>query len=69
METVIIKLDYESTFDEKVVSIDAWYDRHTRLYCIQLLNKDGYQVGNAIWCPDKETKNKEVADLRIEYNI
>ena len=56
-------------FDETVVQIDAWYDRHTRDYVIQLLNKDGYQVGDTIRCPDKETKNSEVKYLKEQYGI
>ena len=30
--------DYQQ-FDKNVVKIDAWYDWHTRDYCIQLLKK------------------------------
>lgn len=56
-------------FDEKVVEIDAWYDRHSKSWCIQLLNKEGYQVGNAIWVGNKEDKDAVVTDLKIEYNL
>lgn len=56
-------------FDEKVVEIDAWYDRHSKSWCIQLLNKEGYQIGNAIWVGNKEDKDAVVTDLKIEYNL
>lgn len=56
-------------FDYKVAGIDAWYDRHTRDWCIELLNKDGYQVGDAIRVGDKETKNAVVKELREEYGL
>lgn len=56
-------------FDEKVVKIDAWYDRHTRDYCIQLFNAEGYQVGDSIRVGNKEDKDSVVADLKREYNL
>lgn len=56
-------------FDEKIVKIDAWYDRYTRSYCIQLLNKEGYQVGDAIWVGNKEDKNAEIDYLKEEYGL
>lgn len=56
-------------FDDKVVEIDAWYDRHTRDYCIQCLNKEGYQVGDAVRVGDKWSKDKVVADLRKEHGL
>lgn len=66
---VIRIMEEYQEFDTKVVSIDAWYDRHTRSWCIQLLNKDGYQVGEASWVGYKEAKDQVVADLKAEYNI
>ena len=60
--------EYEP-FDETVVKIDAWYDRHTHDYCIQKLNKDGYQIGDAIRVGDKATKDAVVKDLKQEYGI
>ena len=64
----IIMEEYEE-FDETVVEIDAWYDRHTRDYCIQLKNKDGYQVGDAYRVGNKAEKEWLVADLKKEYGI
>lgn len=59
----------EKEFDNTVVNIDAWYDRHTRDYVIQLKNADGYQVGDAIRVGDKNTKNSIVKELKAEYNL
>ena len=56
-------------FDEKVTKIDAWYDRHTRDWCIQLLNKDGYQVGDSIRVGTKADRDAEVEWLKAEYNL
>ena len=56
-------------FDYKVVKIDACYDRHTRDYCIQLLNKDGYQVGDSIRVGTKADKDSEVKYLKAKYKI
>lgn len=56
-------------FDEKVVSIDTWYDRHTKLWVIQKLNKDGYQVGDADYVYGKQAAMKETEELKKEYNI
>ena len=59
----------ESTFDYTPATIDAWYDRHTRDWCIQILNKDGYDVMDCIRVGDKESKDAVVRRLRAEYNI
>ena len=56
-------------FDTKVVKIDAWYDRHTRDYCIQKLNAEGYQVGDSIRVGPKEDKNSVVKELLEEYGL
>lgn len=60
--------DYEP-FDTKVVAIDVWYDRHGRDYCIELLNKDGFQVGDAIYVGNKADKNQIVKELKAQYGI
>lgn len=59
----------EVVFDTKVASIAATYDRHGRDYCIQLLNKDGYQIGDAIYVGDKYSKDEIVKDLKAEHGI
>lgn len=56
-------------FDEKVVKIDAWYDRHTRDWCIQKLNFEGYQVGDSIRVGDKVSKDAIVKELVEEYGL
>ena len=56
-------------FDETVVKIDAWYDRHTIDCCIQLLNKDDYQVGDSIRVGNKEDKDCEVKYLKELYQL
>ena len=56
-------------FDEKVVKIDAWYDRHTRDWCIQKLNSKGYQVGDSIRVGDKVSKDAIVKELIEEYGL
>lgn len=62
--------DYNFTeFDENVTKIDAWYDRHTKDYCIQLLNKDGFQIGDAIRVGTKADKDSVVEGLRKEYGL
>lgn len=55
--------------ENKVVSVDAWYDRHTRLWCIQLEDENGYQVGNAEWVYGKADAMARKAELEEEYNI
>ena len=69
MDKIVLGLGYESQFDETVVAIDAWYDRHSRSWCIQLLNKEGFQVGNAVWVGNRADKDAEVAWLKKQYNI
>lgn len=53
-------------FDETVVSIDAWYDRHTKLWVIQKLNKSGYQVGDAIYVYGKKAAMDTKKELEQE---
>ena len=56
-------------FDEKVVKIEVWYYRHGRQWCIELLNKDGFQVGDAIYVGNKEDKDCEVKYLKELYQL
>ena len=56
-------------FDEAVASVDAWYDRHTRLWVIQLLNKDGYQVGDAKYVYGKADAMLTTSMLMEEYGL
>lgn len=56
-------------FDETVVKVEGWYDRHTRDYCIQSFNKDGYQVGDAIRVGNKSDKDVVVNDLMKKYHL
>ena len=65
---LIIHEDYVP-FDEKVASINAWYDRHERDWVIEKMNKDGYQVGDVVRVCGKDTKNHIVAEMKKEYWI
>lgn len=56
-------------FDDKVVKIDAWWDRHSRNYIIELLNKDGYQVGNAIVVGTRTSRDFMVRELKQQYGL
>lgn len=59
----------ETQFDTTVARIEAHYDRHGRDYCIQLLNKDGYQIGDAVYCGTKEDRDAMIAELKAEHGI
>ena len=65
----ILNDDAYEPFDDKVVKIDAWYDRHTRDWVIQILNKDGYDVTDCVRVGDKKTKDMVVSDLKAQYGI
>ena len=41
-------------FDEKIAYIDCWYDRHTRLWVLQKMNKEGFQIGDATYIYGKK---------------
>lgn len=58
----------KNKFDETVTRIYAWYDRHTRDYRIQKLNKDGFQIGDSIRVGSKEEKDSIVQELEKEIN-
>ena len=67
--TIRVFDDDTEVFDEEVASVDAWYDKHTRLWIIQLLNKDGYQIGDATIVYGKSEAKAVKAELEKEYNI
>ena len=67
--TLTLMVEEVEEFDTKVTMIDAWYDRHSRNYIIQLKNKDGYQVGDAIYCGNKKDRDSWVKDLKEEYGL
>lgn len=70
MEIKVITLGEEiKEMDYKPATIDAWYDRHTRDWCIQILNKEGYEVQDCIRVGDKKTKDSVVKDLKKEFGI
>ena len=65
-----IKISEEYTgFDTKVAAIDAWYDRHTRLWVVQKLNKDGFQIGDAEIVYGKAMAMKVKEELKAEYSV
>ena len=45
-----------------------WYDRKQRLYIVQLLTKEGYQIGDSIYAPSKDNAMIEATILRDEVN-
>lgn len=67
--TIRIKGFNEEQFDETVASIDAWYDRHTRLWIIQKLNKEGYQIDNATYVYGKKLAMQVAAELKEQYGL
>ena len=56
-------------FDETVTDVVAWYDRHTKLWVIQKLNKDGFQIGNALFIAGKKNAMDEAYQLKQELGI
>ena len=56
-------------YDETIVKVDTWYDRHQRIWVTQLKNKDGYQIGNAIYSFNKEEAKETTKDLMKEYGL
>ena len=40
--------------------IDTWYDRHTRSYVIQIKDRAGNQLGNAIYVGNKKDRDREI---------
>ena len=66
----IVLGEYETPeFDETVVNIDGWYDRHTRLWTLQKMNKDGYQIGDAAYIYGKKDAMAYKKQLEEEAGI
>ena len=59
----------EDQLDEVVTSIDVWYDRHTRLWVIQKLNKEGYQIDSASYVYGKKLAMQVAAELKEQYGL
>lgn len=55
--------------ERKVTKIEAWYDRHTRDWCIELLDDNGYAVGDCVRVVGKAEKNWVVSNMMSEYGI
>lgn len=71
-DTISIKdwrLNEWEELDENITSIDAWYDKHTKLWCIQLVNSEGCQVGDAIWVYGKKDAMIRKAELENQYGL
>lgn len=64
-----IRIDEYKEFDEKVNSVDCWYDKHTKLWVIQMLNKDGYQIGRAEYIYGKKAAQTRKNEIEKEHNI
>ena len=62
-------LDEYEPFDEKVVKIDAWYDRHYGDWIIEKRNAQDYQVGDCIRVRGRKNKDMIVKELKEEYGI
>ena len=69
MTIKIREKDPYKPFDANVAEVAAWYDRHTRDWCIQCLNKDGYQIGDSMRAGTKEDRDYLVASLKAEHGI
>jgi hypothetical protein len=55
--------------DNKVHSIDVFYDKHIRFWTILLRNKAGDQIVEAEYEPNRELMEKSVKQLMKEHNI
>lgn len=56
-------------FDETVAYIDCWYDRHTRLWVLQKMNKDGCQLGDAEYVYGKAGALERKKELEAKFGI
>ena len=69
----IVRIDLRNyqpqEFDEKVVKIEAWYDRHCRLWVIQKLNKEGFQIGDAVYLWGKKDAMEYKKELEKEFGL
>ena len=56
-------------FDEKIAYIDCWYDRHTRLWVLQKMNKEGFQIGDAYYIYGKKEAQEYKKQLEQEAGL
>ena len=65
MKIKLVDVDHKELIPDH---IGIWYDRKQRLYIIQLLTEEGYQIGDAIYVPNKDNAMIEATLLRDEVN-
>ena len=56
-------------FDEEIASVDMWYDAHMKLWVIQKLNKEGYQIGDAVIVHGKKDALRTKKEIEEECGI
>lgn len=55
--------------DKKGVSIDYWWDSSLRLWTILARDRDGNQVGEADYAPNKTLLPEAIASMKKEHGI
>ncbi len=55
--------------DWRNYKIAYWYDVSLRLWTIQVLNRDNFQVGEALYETNRANAEKTVYDLSVSENI
>ena len=68
MMILINGIEYEPTTEEsKAVSIECWYDRHTRLWTLYPVDENGYQLDGATYAYGKAEAMRVKKELEEEY--
>lgn len=62
-------IGYEYDVPDKPYKVDRWYDRRTRSWVIQLKDKEGNQIGNAIYVASKGEALQQEKEWKEEYQI
>ena len=61
--------NFNPSYDMTPVKVEKWYNRSEKSWVIQLLTKDNFQIGDAIYIYSKAEAIREEEELKKEYNL
>lgn len=67
---IIDGVEWEPTMNEaKAVKIEAWYDRHIKLWTLYPIDEEGNQLAGASYAGNRAEMEYMKRELEVEYRI
>lgn len=64
-----IGIELKDSEERIPTTVDRWYDRRTSSWIVQLKDREGNQIGQAVYVGTRREAEKQEADWKKEYNI